>query len=455
MDSPSPTRRLRIALLADTQWLFINTVLEYVESFDLYSRHDVEIFSTQPFWWNDAITDLGPLSFEGFDVLLLHYSARPCTGTTDPATDRAIRDFRGYKAMMLQDEYEYTARSLRWIRDHKIDHVFTVVPDQYVEKVYPASELPGVNLTSILTGYVPIGLERTQHVRPLEDRTRLIAYRGRPLAFQYGDLAQEKSNIGKHVRAVCEKRGLPVDIEWSEEKRIYGRDWNDFLQSARATLGTESGSNVFDMDGSIAKAVNAALKENPNLTYEEVSGKYFQEENIGVKMNQISPKFFEFIAARTALILFEGDYSGVLVPHRHYFPLKKDYSNLDEILDKLNDIPLLKEMTGRAYDEVVSSGRYSYRAFVKRIDEVLEKHVSPALQPPDSSALPTSPPPTRRLARLRQLRGSSITRIVEDYLRVLREKTDNFASMIERRRAKLAKFKEKAERRAQTTANTA
>ena len=202
-------------------------------------------------------------------------------------------------------------------------------------------------------------------------------------------------------------------------------------------------------------AVNAALKKNPDLSYEEVSGKYFQEENIGVKMNQISPKFFEFIAARTALILFEGDYSGVLVPHRHYFPLKKDYSNLDEILTKLDDLPLLKEMTGRAYDEVVASGRYSYRAFVRKIDDVLEQHVSTPVQLPDSSPLPTTPPPTRRLMRLRQLRGSSIMRIAERYLELLHEKTQNFESMIERRRAKLAKFKEKAERRTQTAGNTA
>src|SRR3954463_13209181 len=99
MDRASPSRKLKIALLADTQWFFINTVQEYIESFDLYSRHDIDIFSTQPFWWNDAVTLIPPLFFDDFDFLLIHYSARPCTGTTDPAIDRAIRDCRGFKAM--------------------------------------------------------------------------------------------------------------------------------------------------------------------------------------------------------------------------------------------------------------------------------------------------------------------------------------------------------------------
>jgi hypothetical protein len=455
METPTPSRKLKIALLVDTQWLFINTVQEYIEAFDLYSKHDIEIFSTQPFWWNDAVTLVRPLIFDDFDVLLIHYSARPCTGTTDPAIDRAIREFPGFTAMMLQDEYEFTARSIKWIRDHKINHVFTVVPERYIEKVYPAGELPGVTLTSILTGYVPIALERSQYVRPIEDRKNLIAYRGRPLAFQYGDLAQEKSNIGKHVRAVCERRGLPVDIEWTEEKRIYGRDWNDFLQSARATLGTESGSNVFDMDGSIAKAVNAALKRKPSLTYEEVRGRLFTEENIGVKMNQISPKFFEFIAARTALILFEGEYSGVLVPHRHYFPLKKDYSNLNEILDKLSDIPLLKEMTDRAYEEVVGCGRFGYRKFVEMIDGILQKHAGKAMQPLRDEALPTKPPPTRQMTRIRELRKSSVAETVVKYVQMLHDKKENFALMIERRATKIANLKAKMERRGQAARNTA
>jgi hypothetical protein len=453
--SSAPQRRLKIAFLADTHWLFINTVQEYIESFDLYSRHDVEIFSTQPLWRYGTISRLEPVSFEGFDVVLIHYSARPCTGTMVPEIEEALHTFSGFKSMMLQDEYEFTARSRRWMVDHKINHVFTVVPGPYVEKVYPPEMLPGITFTSILTGYVPLALERIHHVRPIEDRKVLIAYRGRALAFQYGDLAQEKLNIGKHVRSVCEQQGLPVDIEWTEDKRIYGRNWNDFLQSARATLGTESGANVFDMDGTIAERMNAVLQKSPDLTYEEVRGRLFKEENIGVKMNQISPKFFEFIAARTALILFEGEYSGVLVPHRHYFPLKKDYSNLEEILSKLDDIPLLKQMTTAAYEDVVASGRYSYRAFVSMIDEIFEQHIRPETAMPDGTQLSTAPPLTRQMARLRQLRNSGIVKVMAHQISELEAKKQNFAEMIERRRAKMEKLQTRLEQKRESAGNTA
>ena len=54
-------------------------------------------------------------------------------------------------------------------------------------------------------------------------------------------------------------------------------------------------------------------------------------------MNQISPRVFEAIALRTALVLFEGEYSGIIAPGVHYIPLKKNLSNLDDVLSLLGD----------------------------------------------------------------------------------------------------------------------
>lgn len=436
-----PCRRMKIACLLEPTWLFINPVQESVESFELYSRHHFSFFSTLPIWKNSVMEKLDPISYDDYDAILIHYCARPCTGMMVPEVAEAVRKFRGFKAMMLQDEYEFTEISRRWIREHGINHVFTVVPEQYITKVYPPESVPGVTFTSILTGYVPLSLERSHHVRPLEERKIAIGYRGRSLPYQYGDLAREKLEIGQYVRAVCERRGIPVDIEWTEEKRIYGRDWNDFLQNSRATLGTESGANIFDMEGSIAKNIKNALAMNPKLSYEEAKERFLVEENIGVRMNQISAKLFEFITARTALILFEGEYSGVLQPRRHYLPLRKDYSNLDEILDQLEDLPLLKEMTGRAYDDVVASGAYSYRQFIRQVDPIFEKHVSPRNTTPVFGTLPSVLPLPKPLNVLRETSNSSAARIKENSVAVLSAKELDFAAMIDRRTVQIEKLK--------------
>ena len=51
----------------------------------------------------------------------------------------------------------------------------------------------------------------------------------------------------------------------------------------------------------------------------------------------ISPRHFEAAAFRICQVLFEGEYSGVLRPMVHYIPLKKDFSNFDQVVGLIGD----------------------------------------------------------------------------------------------------------------------
>ncbi len=374
-------RPLNVLMLLDARYLYVNTILDYCESFDLYSRHRIT-YASSAAATPGLHTRLAacPRDFSSFDVLCINYSARVAFGelTVSAETYENIRRFRGYKILFIQDEYDHTGTVRERIRSLGIDRVFTCVPPQYIDRVYPPGDCPGCEFTPVLTGYVPPALEQLSRTRPLAQRPRHVIYRGNQLPFYYGELGREKCYIGMMVKAACMRRHLPEDIEWSTTQRLYGHEWVRFLQSGRATLGTESGANVFDIDGSIRRNVEALMRENPRLTYVEAREACFEEENIGVRMNQISPKLFEFIAARTALILFEGNYSGVLEPHRHYIPLKKDGSNLDEVLDLLEDIEYLAELTGRTYADIVASREYSFESFVRRFDDILDTLPAPA-----------------------------------------------------------------------------
>src|SRR5262249_32567983 len=150
--------------------------------------------------------------------------------------------------------------------------------------------------------------------------------------FWYGDLYQEKVTIGRRMKEICTARGLKTDIAWNEGDRIYGDAWFHFLGSCKATLGTESGSNVFDRDGSLALGVQRELLLNPAASYAEIHAKFLKDVDGRIVMNQIAPKMFEAIACRTALVLFEGRYSGVLEPDRHFIALRKDFANVDAVL---------------------------------------------------------------------------------------------------------------------------
>lgn len=360
-----------LVLYADYS-LFTNAVVEHIKSMSFMTWADVYYAPAT----HAAVPDY-PL--ECFDVVIVHYSVRlSMADYISPAYAAALEQYSGVKALFLQDEYEGTEMARQWMERLGIHVLFTCVPDESVDQVYPRARFPRLVTQRVLTGYVPAALEAERPTRPLADRPNHIIYRGRPLPYWYGDLGREKYVIGQGMRAICEQRGVPCDIEWAEEARIYGDKWYDFLESGRATLGSESGSNVFDDHRHIMNGIKAALAENPGLTYEEARQRFLVEHEGKVRMNQVSPRVFEAIVSRTALVLFRGEYSGVVQPDVHFIPLEKDFSNADEVLAKLEDLPALEAMTTRAYEDVVASRAWSYQSFAELVGDTLRRRLGPA-----------------------------------------------------------------------------
>jgi hypothetical protein len=73
----------------------------------------------------------------------------------------------------------------------------------------------------------------------------------------------------------------------------------------------------------------------------------------------------------------EGEYNGILTPWVHYIPFKKDFSDIDEVLAILKKDELREHMVEQTYQDIVRSGKYSYRAFVKFVFDRIEKDVNP------------------------------------------------------------------------------
>ncbi|MBC5793616.1 hypothetical protein H5968_00190 [Sphaerospermopsis sp. LEGE 00249] len=361
--------KLNILVLYDKNSIFTNTVKEYLESFSLFSFHHI-------YYAHGTHTATLKWDLKLFDVIVIHYSVRLCYDILSPDYVSTISKFDGLKILFIQDEYDYTETARMWIEHLGINAVFSCVPQEYLNLVYPSSRFINTEFKTIITGYVPIHLENRMHFKPLSDRNITIGYRGRELAYWYGNLAREKLLIAQKMRQICEARGIKHNIEWEEKKRIYGEQWYEFMENCRATLGTESGSNVFDDYGNIRKKIQIALKTKESITYEEIHRKYIAEHDGKIIMNQISPRVFEAIALKTALILFEGNYSGVIQPDIHYLSLKKDFSNIDDVISKLNDDIYITEITNRAYKDIIKSGKYSYRKFINEFDKFVSEKVT-------------------------------------------------------------------------------
>jgi hypothetical protein len=318
--------------------------------------------------------DAGPLELDlqPFDCLIFNYCFWGRCISVSPNFIKRVATFRGLKIAILQDEYDYFLQHEKTLISMNMDIIVTCVPEVHWRDVFRDNAFRSVTFINALTGYVPDSLLDLPPPKPLADRKWTLGYRSRPVPFIYGRLTQEKLLIGQQMEQMCRERGIPANIDVTEESRIYGTAWLEFIGNCRAVLGTESGSNVFDFDGSIHSAIKAFLKKNPDADFESVHSRFLQGHDDMVHMNQVSPRIFEAIAMRTGLVLFEGNYSGVVRPRDHFIPLKKDFSNVDEVFSSLEEIPSLTSMTQRAYDDVIASRKYHFSTFIETLDAYIE-----------------------------------------------------------------------------------
>lgn len=343
------------------------TVTEYLDALVNFSEHTVH-----------EVSMLGQfpekIDLNRFDAVILHYSLSigPMIGHYLGAelVDKLVA-YKGLKAVFLQDEYRAIQTYWANIRKLGVDILFSCVPDEEIPKVYPATELPGVTVVNVLTGYVSRHLTKMT-VPPIAERTLDIGYRSRQPQFWIGALGWEKTLIAEESAKRAQSAGLSHDVSVKEGDRLYGQDWTDFILSCRGLLGTESGASIIDFDGKLEERVDTYVANNPSASFEHVSDKFLKEYEGSLHLHQISPRCFEAAALRTPMVLFEGEYSGVLIPDRHYIPLKKDFSNFADVVASLQDTQELQNMVDRTYAEVAMNSEWSYPTFVSEVDTALQ-----------------------------------------------------------------------------------
>jgi hypothetical protein len=363
--------RRSVLLLCDERRSHAANVLQHIEALATLSEHDVYRFN--PVERPDACR---LLDLNEFDAVAIHYTVSLVSARylPTPLHERLTR-FDGLKVLFVQDEYRAVDAVTAAMRNLGIDVLFTCVPEPAAGTIYD-SRLPGVPRVFTLPGYVPDDLIGRQVARAAE-RPVDVGYRGRAVPVWLGRLGREKTEIGSAFVEHVAGRGLRCDISSREDDRIYGEDWNRFLASCRTTLGTESGASIVDFDGTLEALGKDYTASRPDATPEEIERDLTGPYEGNVVINTASPRLFEAAAMRTALILFPGTYGGVVEPRRHYIPLEKDFSNLEEVLECVQDTAYLDELADRAYDDLVASGRYSVRVVVEKLDSLIAERARP------------------------------------------------------------------------------
>ncbi|HBN21779.1 MAG TPA: hypothetical protein DD412_00885 [Holosporales bacterium] len=342
------------------------TVFDHLDSFKLFSKNEIKHI--------DVLKDIINRDIlNGFDLIVIHYSV--CLFNDDicfPWLRILLRDFTGKKVCFIQDEYRRVDEIVENLIYIKADLLFTCVPESEIEKVYPSCKLPILKKINVLTGYVPKDLLQLPDV-PYESRQLDVVYRARKVPTWLGRLGQEKWEVADKFSNDAKKDDLKTDISYHEKDRIYGDDWITFLQNSKATLGCESGASIFDFSGEIQQNVESYEAQHPDAPFSKVQELFFADLENKIKLNQISPRCFEAASLKTLMILYEGDYSGILIPWRHYIPLKKDHSNMEEIVETLSCKKSWQKVVGFAYEEVALNPVYSFEHFISTFDQEVKE----------------------------------------------------------------------------------
>ena len=349
---------------------FAATISEHVLAFPLYSNHDITLINVE----------LGfpdKLSSKNFDTIVLHYSL---FGThpfrlTETFLDFLLSQQNTLIVAFFQDEYQYCRERFDFINKYKIEIIFSGFSPENARKVY-VENTTCKSLYHTLPGYVSEKLINVSdcYLRSKGERRIDVGYRSRTLPFFMGKGAQEKSYIGKMFLEKTKSQGLKCDISAREEDRLYGSKWYEFLASCKFTLGVEGGVSVVDLTGKIRMEVKQFMKKNPLCDFNEVHKEVLISHENKISHRKISPRIFEAAAFQVCLILFPGNYSGILKPDVHFLELEKDFSNLNEVLEKMKDRELVQTMVLRTYDDLIGSDLYHYRNFIKNFDSIIDKH---------------------------------------------------------------------------------
>ena len=358
-------------LLLYHHYLFHNapTIMDHVMAFQRYSHFKV---------WN-INTELGfpeGLKQLRFQIIVLHYSLfGPFYLLNEAFMTYLEQSQSSYKIAFFQDEYRYCKKRFEFLDRFRVDAVYTLLEPDYFKQTYQKyTKVPQIVYT--LPGYASEDLIKIagKMTKPFYKRAIDIGYRARQLPSYMGKGAQEKHQIGiefcKHAKGL----GLKTDIETEEKKRIYGNHWYRFLSNCKAVLGVEAGVSIFDIEDKVRIECELLIEKNPMISFEEVSEKVLYAWEGNIPYRTISPRHFEAATLRVLQILFEGNYSGIMQPMIHYIPLKKDFSNFNDVLNIFRDKATCHDIIENAYRDLIGSGRYSYKVFMEGFDQrLLEK----------------------------------------------------------------------------------
>ena len=340
-----------------------------------YQRGWPRAFTTHPSF-EAAVVDVqaaGPLAVlrrtralrSRFDVIVLLHSVFSNNRYLGARLAQQLRDLRQPKAYFIGNEYKLMPEKLAFAEEVGVSLLVSQLPSPRVHRLYAERLLCEV-------AYLPsAGLDSDlfRPAVPRGEREIDLGYRGYRSPLYLGH--DERALIVERVGAAAGRRGLRTDLSLDRSDRFDEAGWSRFLNRCRGQLGTEAGGDYFELTDETRKTVNAYVDEHPDAGIEVIRARFFAGYEDPIPGRALSGRIVEAAGTKTVQVLLEGGYGGYFRPDVHYIPVRKDFSNLDDVLDALEDDALCVRISDAAYE--VAVGELTYGRLIDRFRASLEQ----------------------------------------------------------------------------------
>ena len=257
---------------------------------------------------------------------------------------------RGKLVVFVGNEYNLMADKIKFIRSTEADYVCSQLPLEAACWLY--ADCPRSKILAI-----PHALNPKLYSPDCgSGRTIDIGFIGHLYHIIIGDM--ERTNLIQFFQRNGKSLGISCDIRTQRLARV---EWVQYLRRCRGILGAESGTYYLDRTSQIIEDVKKYTEERPDVSFEEVYDLFFKNYQSPVSGKAISSRHFEPIGTKTCQILIEGDYNGILKPDEHYISVKKDLSNIKDVILRFKDNSYRRSMVERTYEYVMNSHTYRHR----------------------------------------------------------------------------------------------
>jgi hypothetical protein len=257
---------------------------------------------------------------------------------------------RGKLLVFLGNEYDLIPEKIGFLRAVEADYVATQLPLDAARWLYAACDR-----SQILPAPHALNPE-AYRPDPSSTRSVDIGFVGDLYHYFIGD--QERTGIVQFFQAEGAALGLSCDIR---TKRMPRSQWAEFLNGCKGIIGAESGTHYLERTDQTKNAVQSYLKAHPQASFDEVFQRFFRDYPHPVSGKAISSRHFEPIGTHTCQILLEGRYNDILVADEHYLALKKDFSNIQNVVERFKDESHRTAMVKRTREYVLAEHTYQHR----------------------------------------------------------------------------------------------